>query len=286
MTRLLKPFTGYSGAQLIARDDNGVPIVRKVAKTPDGNERLSRQMRRQQLFHAVEGKPFRVPQVFGDGYVDDRYYFDMELVNASDSPSFLATADCAALQDFGSRIISALRFLKKRSAETADSTAALDGMAQRVYRTAKANVGLTAATAFRILERLNEIRTSGGEGFHHTTWFHGDFSLENVLVTTDGDLVLIDFLDSPLEHYWQDVAKLSVDLRMHWYARRHRRISEWAIDLIRGAVDTFAAEDAEFLRNRELLIAINLIRILPYSVSSADRDYLVRQIEFLVSTIA
>ena len=41
------------------------------------------------------------------------------------------------------------------------------------------------------------------------TLCHGDLTLENMMVGPDGTIWFVDLLDSPFEHYWQDVAKMT-----------------------------------------------------------------------------
>ena len=69
-----------------------------------------------------------------------------------------------------------------------------------------------------------------------TTFCHGDLTLENMVIDRDGRIWLIDLLDSPLEHHWQDVAKLHQDLTGGWYLRRVAPIARSALDFVSGAV--------------------------------------------------
>ena len=48
---------------------------------------------------------------------------------------------------------------------------------------------------------------------------HGDLTLENIIVTTNNELYLIDFLDSFYDSWMIDIAKLLQDLELKWSYR-------------------------------------------------------------------
>jgi thiamine kinase-like enzyme len=48
---------------------------------------------------------------------------------------------------------------------------------------------------------------------------HGDFTFSNMIVSENGDICLIDFLETFLETPLQDIAKLMQELKYYWSLR-------------------------------------------------------------------
>ncbi len=288
MAERFKPLTGYSGAQLlIAATPGRVPFVRKFAATPQHNARLRLQMERQAYFGSLDDRPFLVPAVLNEGMSGDRFYFDMEFVEAVHGAYFLAVDTVPMIRKFCANCRESIKYLSQGDSILAEPDARLDLLASKLERLIAGAAGLTPEAGDRILTALAELIRQGALRLRRTSLYHGDFTLENMLVNRDGEIVLLDFLDSPLPHYWQDISKLHIDLESHWYSRRHRRISEWVVNYLREEIIALAARlDPLYAEFHHLLVATNLLRVLPYARNDPDRDFLVFAIEHHASRIA
>jgi len=280
-----KPLVGYSGAQLVMTAGGGAPTVRKISASPRHNARLQLQMNRQRQFHALSSRPFLVPAVLGDGMVGELFYFDMEYVSGVGAPYFLASAPVAEIEQFGSNLLRTLEFFRCSPVASSPLEVSIDQLSEKVFSVARVESRLNPALMFRLLQALHAFRHDRSYTLRPTL-YHGDFTLENLLVANDQQLVLIDYLDSPLDHYWQDIAKIYADIGAHWYARRHPRISEWVARLVEDMLTSFVQErDPAYWRMHDLLVALNFVRILPYAKQEEDRNFLLRNIEFHVNRI-
>lgn len=272
-----KQMAGYSGARLFLMSDGARGyFVRKQASSPDLNERLRRQMEKQNLVHALSGRPFGIPKVLGCDTDEGHFYYDMEFIDGMDAPTALATTGLPEVRDVARQLQQALHFLSTQQPFDAAGGDSFNVLARRVLAVTRRDIGLPHAEAIKILEGLDDF--ARGESFTPTLC-HGDLSLENIIITRSGQLLLVDLLDSPLCHYWQDVAKMFLDLDGQWYARRYPRISEWTLTALRECILGYMSERApSYLRHHKVLVALNFVRILPYATSGADRALLLRNI--------
>jgi hypothetical protein len=285
MGTISKPLDGYSGARLVLTAGGVAPTVRTISASPSSNARLQLQMKRQREFHALPSRPFLVPAVLDQGMMGELFYFDMEYVSAVGAPYFLASAPIVEIELFGANLIRTLGFFKSTLLASSSLEASIDRLSEKVFSVARVESRLDPALLFHVLQTLNALRHDRSYTLRPTL-YHGDFTLENILVTNHQQLVLIDFLDSPLDHYWQDISKLYADIGAHWYARRHPRISEWVARFIEEALTKFIQElDPAYSQLHDLLVALNFLRILPYAKQDEDRDFLIRNIEFHVNRI-
>ena len=163
--------------------------------------------------------------------IDDRYYFDMEFVAGTDGASFLRQASVPAVREFTGLICDYLATAAAlESDEVVDPFAVLfQRIAEAQHRTDALSEDLLGRL-FTMLEPVREL------GLLHTTFCHGDMTLENMVITRDGGIWLVDLLDSPIEHYWQDVSKLHQDLSGGWYLRRVAPISRSVLGFVSRAV--------------------------------------------------
>ncbi len=270
-------FDGLSGAgvSLVRRD--GRLLVRKVAATPAGSDRLRKQARKQEAYRRL-GLPLATPEIVGEGTLEDRYYFDMEYVGGTDGHRFIGGCTCTQLKRFVEQIAGFLR-------DTAGAPGLLPSAHGNLFEAAVHRLldiqarcpAVPDALLGALFRELDKLRPFTGLA---TGFCHGDLTLENVLVDRGGRVWLVDLLDSPFEHPWQDYVKLSQDLDGGWYLRRGLRLSPAAIWYARrhldGVVDALAPD---YRKVAAVLSAVNFARILPYTRTPDEWGFVLARIE-------
>jgi aminoglycoside phosphotransferase (APT) family kinase protein len=270
---------GFSGAQvyLVTRDHRHW-FVRKAAQNPAASARLRAQAAKQRLFSERMGHALRTPLILGEGEHEGRWYFDMELVRGVDGASHLRRASYAEVVAFGDRLCAYL-------GEAAAAPPLAPAAAASLFESSYAKVvsvqgrtqGLSPDTLARLFLALDRAR---GASEAPQTFCHGDLTLENIIVADDGSLCVVDLLDSPYEHYWQDAAKLQQDLAGGWYRRAQPAIAPCVLEFLsRRLVERATALDAAYPRVHFLLVALVFVRILPYTRTEAERAFVVERID-------
>ena len=270
------PLTGYSGACIAIATHRGRTFVRKGAADPGLNGPLRAQ--RDRLVRLAEplADLVGVPAVLGDGEIDGHYFFDMELVQGRDAATHLGATSFEGVRDFASRIEGLIDRLAESRVASAGGPGPLPLLAKLEQvdgRTGGRHRAALAAAA----DVVRGLPASMWPG--ERSLMHGDLTLENVLVDRSGRLWVIDSIDGPFEHYWQDLAKLCQDLEGHWHRRRGHPISTGVTAWLRDRLLTRAARhDSRYHVVHHLLLAVTFARILPYTTGPDDEAFVAERV--------
>jgi aminoglycoside phosphotransferase len=286
--KMMRELPGLSGAHvlLLTMDDRRW-FVRKVARDGGGNDRLRRQMAKQLAFAELPADVVRTPKITASGEIASRFYFDMEFVRGTDGISYLRQASYADVVRFADQLCryfdaAARRDAYRRDAGDASMFDAMYAKLCDVQRRTGAIPHATLVELFLALDRLRAITRL------RPTLCHGDPTLENVVVDDAGSVWMVDLLDAPFEHYWQDVAKLHQDLEGGWFLRHQPPIARCVAEYVsRRLVDDVTARDAAYPRAHPVLLAWTFARILPYVRTPDERAFVIQRVEHFarISTV-
>ncbi len=272
--------TGFSGADVFrATRDGRHWFVRKAASSPVGNERLRRQVAKQTAFAAAAGLSLRTPRILGEGTIDERYYFDMEYVRGLDGVSYLRQASYPDVVRFGDRLCEYLLLAAEQPPLMPSASASLfESLYNKicdVQRTTQRIAPHDLSRLFLALDRLRNLPQM------NPTLCHGDLTLQNMLIDDDGTIWVVDLLDAPFEHYWQDVAKLQQDLSGGWYLLQQAPIAQCVLDYLRQRLIATAVRlMPSYAEVHSLLVACTFVRILPYAHTPEQIEFVTRRIGY------
>ena len=270
-------FVGHSGASVTLRAYEGRNVVRKTAGHSSGNERLRRQAEKQELFDA---SAFAVPKVLRSGFDGDLFFFEMSYINATSIAALCGNGRTASMNGLA-------LFVAHWIARMRDETTGTIGP-DRIR--AKLRSVIVACRRNPVLAHAMPVIELVGGVLGQMDWpllpegqCHGDLTLENILVDSDGRLWLIDFDAPDLASFWLDLAKLYQDLIGHWclrhVARQHHGPAHlnaiMAIRRLRDAIDGVVDEAMPGVRSLlPPLVALNLMRALPYCETISTAAYI------------
>ena len=193
-----------------------------------------------------------------------KYYFDMEYIPGISLIKRIEGANLEQLKEIACNLIEILNLIK--SSSNNQKKFSFQGLVtkklQGILVTEK-DVNSRKAIA----ETISLIK---GEQILNTTFCHGDLTLENIIYNEQEDsYYLIDFLDSFIDHYWQDLAKLFQDLEGQWYVFRNKEVNKTAMEIKTEIIKDilikrFLVED-DYMKNHALLLSTTFCRILPYA---------------------
>ncbi len=279
---------GYSGARvLLLREPGGWPFVRKIAGSAGQNERLKSQASKQQRVGRLLAGLASTPEILGEGEIEGRYFFDMSYVRGLDGISWLRTAGFEGVSRFARSLIAVMEaFAGTREEQRGpfDFRRAVFDKCSSVAGTLRDLDPEAASAVDRLVAALHDWRP----GLLEPCMCHGDFTLENLIVTPSGELILIDLLDSYLDHWLADVAKLGQDLQAGWYLRHHPPLAMSVVHYLRTEIERAVVKfdgDERNLAVVQVLIATNLARILPYAKTSAERRFVYHRMLHFTSNI-
>ncbi len=269
--------SGLSGAAVyMMTRDHRQWFIRKAAATPAGNPRLRRQAEKQARRQQAGLGEIRVPRILEEGEIDGRYYFDMEAIRGVDGTTYLRSVDYRGAAIFVDRLCDYLT-TAARSASIAPSTAndLFGSLYDRICEIQATTGQLRDEDAAAILLGLSRLRSIGLS----PTLCHGDLTLENLIIDSQGEIWAFDLLSTPFEHYWHDMAKLHQDLDGGWYLRKQPPIARCITEfLTRRLLETVDRLDSRYAAVHALLTACTFVRILPYAADDTTLAFVQQRV--------
>ncbi len=273
----VRDLSGHSGCRVMLCEAAGRPFIRKQSTSLAYNERLKRQLLKQKHFSM---ESVRTPEVLDAGYADGFFYFDMEYVRSRRLADFIDRMEIEDILDFVELLFHNLPLDRHKPGAQAGAL-----FARKIGAVAE-------ALPVRRKVVHDAVRTL--RAFDFSTVPHsyccGDLTLENILITDNRRIYLIDFLDSFYNSWMIDVAKLFQDLEFKWSYRAlpndiHRelklRIAKEV--LVKKLVDLEAGVSKLFMIYH--IILLNTLRILPYTHDAPTLRYLERTMREVMKRI-
>lgn len=275
---------GNSGCKLEIIQGNHT-IVRKISYDINYNRRLKFQMTLQSNFF---DKEIYTPSIFGSGYIDGNYYFDMEYINGNNLVYWLESAD---IDSINKKIIMILKQVS--SNEPLDSK-----NNNRDY------INLLISDKFNTLEKtivfenLQNIISSCKDAILNFDYSliplskcHGDLTLENIIISEDYKIYFIDFLDSFVESWLIDISKLLQDSLLFWSLRLNLdKISYNHVIRLNSVTDSifsymYLNYDQYYVDAIFRLLLLNVLRIIPYCKDSNTAQWITESTNELLKFI-
>ena len=262
----LIPLKGFSGCAVFLVDDGGDTYVRKFASSMDYNQRLYRQIDRQKNFCGMDGVQSARVRKTGE-LVSGIAFVDMDYVPGITAAETISTISLASVTHW----VDLLALFGGRKPDGFVSPdlfhAKIQDLKEELVSRQIAEPAVEDA-----LDRLARRSWTNIPG----SPCHGDLTLENIIVH-DGQLHLIDFLDSFADTWYLDIAKLLQDLIGGWsfrHAPMDRNLVLRLASLRHRLEQKLENQYPGCMAPIRDLYALNLLRILPYCSSSDERAFI------------
>lgn len=239
-SRIVRALKGNSGCSIHLMSGDGL-FVRKTSTSVGYNVRLEQQCAKQCCFHS---NILKTPKVFAQGYIDGYFYFDMEYVVGVKLSDYIYQNPISRVYP---KLDAVLDFIR------ANNT--IENQSTQVFIESKLT-HIQPHTSQVLEYKQFEVDSVP------VSYCHGDLTLENIIVASDGTLYVIDFLDSYINSRLVDYSKLMQDLYFLWSWRNQNNVPLTKVVLLRDYL-AHTIDDIEFAKAYQLM-RINLLRILPY----------------------
>ena len=257
-----KIFLGYSGCDIKLIQNKNKEFIRKISKDISYNDRLYLQFDKQKLF---KSESIKSVEVFNYGYIDSKFYFDMQYINSNTLSSYIEANDINLIKYHATRIAEYIKYNKQNSIQYCDS--------------------------IKIKQKINELEKTINnyniiDLLYQTNWenipvsyCHGDLSFDNILIYNN-EIYFIDFLDSFINSWTIDVAKILQETRYLW-SYRYKNINKILIVKLKYfeeiILDILNITDSEIITINKI-IYLNIVRILPYVKDEITKNYIYNNI--------
>ncbi len=269
---------GHSGCELLLMQDNSPLFVRKISSNAKYNNRLKKQYIKQHKY--IDSEYVLSPKVIKTGFLDDKFYFDMEFIKGRTLAEYSKYISLKEISKFITILFNSLDTQNTQLSKNANE------IFNNKIETLLPNLPnlLTIKNAISILQNFDW-------KYVYKSKCHGDLTLENIIVTANNKLYLIDYLDSFYNSWLIDIAKLLQDLELKWSFRKETINTTQSIRLL-VAKEALLKKILSLDNNYELITTIyhilllNILRIYPYTNDNSTLLYLEDVLNFLLQKIA
>lgn len=277
MIVLRKTLTGHSGCSVLLMQDGEKIFVRKSSGEKKYNFRLKKQCKKQQIFGADEN--VFSPRIYNCEYEKEHFFFDMEFVHGKTLAEYSSSILITEIADFVKLLFNSLYL----------DSSTLNPKANDIF-CAKINELEEKLDSVSILKPVFARLKNHDWSRIYKSPCHGDLTLENIIITKDKKLCLIDFLDSFYNSWMIDVAKLLQDLELKWSFRnsapsqnRDLRLFVAKEALINEILKT--GNGREKLNDIYHVLLLNIVRIYPYATDENTVLFLNSAVEIIMYRI-
>lgn len=280
--QVVKRFNGHSGCEVDLCKIGNDYFVKKTAPTASYAQRLVRQAEKQARLSTL----IPVPKILRTSFESPSVSYDMEFVHGLDFKQTCLSRPIVWIVDLVGKIFRHLEALKATRVDKDLSPffrQKIESLEDVLIRNDSPNV--------RALVPRLEILHSYDYSLVPASESHGDMTLENIIFTQDGEVVFIDVLDSDLETFWMDLAKLIYDIEISWSLRSSLWQSNHSHEeRLLSMISRYLADELQLAANSHFpeiiphlpaLKAIQAMRVIPYSHNEQTVDRLVNYIQRL-----
>lgn len=267
MEKIVKNLGGHSGCKIFLMQNDNNYFVRKVSSGIDYNDRLNKQAEKQKDF---KNQGVRAPEVFDVGMKEDGLaYFDMEYIQGITLAKGISTQNISQLNDIVDRIIG-LFDIKEGSKLSYSNNAIFQNKIEGL------EVALEHVERKNIKETISFLKKVDWSAVEYGSC-HGDLTFENIIIC-NGQLYLIDFLDSFYDSWMLDASTLLQDSFMMWsYKDRPSKDTNLLIKLMvfKDLLEKkLYAMSPDYIKQIRGLLLLKLLRIYPYAKGENVKDFL------------
>ena len=242
-------------------------VIIKSAGSPKYNSRLRKQAEKQFHFSRHYVLPhFSTPRIL-NAIDDEIFSFEMEYINGLSFSEFLGFASRKDLMNLADAFVQYFQLSKYNS----------DFYPEEDSRRLILNKlhSLKEKSEYKFFIDFLTSKVHASSDSVPCNFCHGDFTLSNMIF--HDKVYLIDFLDSYIDSYWIDLAKVRQDLYYRWaliYNEGNNLRLNSAFDYLNNVISYEFSSTLESLMFK-VVDVINILRIEPYVPS--EKKWVIRR---------
>jgi predicted Ser/Thr protein kinase len=278
---------GHSGCKIhLMNSDGNKPFVRKISKSIEYNERLKHQSEKQRKHQSLCS---RQPEIYSEGFMDGLYYFDMEYIRGVSIASLLESCTVDQIKTISSFLIGIIK--------ESMNTSTVEGNAKIAVELKLKAIALSLGhvkNRKNINKAIDILSNHDWLAIPHSVC-HGDLTFENILISNDKKIYLIDFLKTFYDTWIRDVSKIMSDLLVGWSFRHHflqkdavTMNAKLRVLLLRKQ---FIHDMGELITEKNVwedvyaYLLLDLLRIIPYVTDANVFHFLDKSLESITQNI-
>jgi hypothetical protein len=271
---------GRSGCLLEVITNETAYIVRKTSNSIEYNNRLKKQIQKQNNFKSLD--PVITPTVLGSGINDNGLmYFEMPYIMGDKYSDYLVKADLNGINYFINTLLKWIDYnLSTSSTQPLDAdliSVKLDELSNKLKTTYDGNSFIKNEFTYLSSNKLLGSISIG--------CCHGDLTLSNLIISNN-KVYLIDFLDSFIESPLMDIIKIRQDTKHKWSLMLEEKMPNYQknkLNQILNYIDNIITDHYKnFIVSNEVYTffeKLNLLRILPYLTKKNEVEFIINSLK-------
>lgn len=221
---------GFSGNIVEAYRFEDHTIIRKTAKIKNQNELLNSEFIKLKELDKISKKCdlFKIPKIISDGYNNEKFYYELEFVPAENLDSSLQKLDSKKISEI-SKIV--CEIIKKISSHYSPQTKSKNSEYEFIlnkfketiisFESKKFSLNLTKNLTKQYIDNIKNLDIRSKHLVNTELFCHGDMALDNILITRDDIIYLIDPLKNSFESTALDYSKILQSSMTQWNLIKH-----------------------------------------------------------------
>lgn len=270
--KIIKELSGNSGCKVYLFENDNIYFIRKISSSIEYNERLIAQIEKQK--NALSSG-IKSPLIIECGYKNKLFFADMEYVNGQSLASYFEQIPVTSIHNFIDSIIPSMD-----GNYTNNET-------NNIIKTKLNEIKNKILVSDENIENAFEIVNSIDWSNLPISYCHGDLTLENI-IHKDGGFYCIDFLDSFVDSWIVDAAKLLQDFLCCWSYRNSTLSANLIVRLTVAKdylIQMVEAINKDYVIYLYGMLIIHLLRILQYQSTDHIRLLVLNNISIVKSLL-
>ena len=265
---------GHSGCDLTIFVEGGKSFVKKMSASPDYDQRLLAQSKKQELFYKKlrDKLELVVPSILETG----PNFFSMDFFHGKDPVTFFMTSSDVDVDAFFTRVTDFISYeIDQCQVQPFNKEIFLQkfyDVRERV-KSSSINFNLIEARFQQLPVQDLPVGTC-----------HGDLTFSNMIIGRNNRICLIDFLDTFYESPIQDMVKIRQDTLYNWTPMVYNKIYDPVrysiiMEYLDNKFDSFFKKHDFYVVYYDSFQVINYLRILPYVRTDEIRSSVTTSLE-------
>lgn len=268
---------GHSGCILSLNEQNGRYYIEKKSERYEYNERLRKQCIKQSqyksdIFHSID--------VLSWGYDQNGFFFfDMEYIPGITLAEYIRDISLCEIEDLANKLFGNI-----------SNFGPYDGEAKSIFAKKISSVSESIKKIGVDVKWIEDFLLQYEWPYMVRSSCHGDFTLENMIVY-QGEIYLLDFLDSFYDSWIIDFAKVLQDIDIFWHYRKETYINNNLYLRLLILKESLIEKILLLPNGKELIESIyytfllNVLRIFPYTTDRYTLDFLQQKARYIYKKI-
>lgn len=273
---------GFSGNRIEVLRTNNQTFVRKTVKNENEQKKMKNEILKLRKLSDISEKSnlFKIPKILKSGTdKENLFFYDLEFVPAESLDSSLHKFSSAKLKKFASELTTIINEISSHK-NLIDNKISEESFFKIKFNETLINLEkkehtleLSKELISEYKQKIEQLKIEPKHLTNQTNFCHGDMALDNILITRNDEIYLIDPLMNDFENKMWDYVKILQSSMTHWNLIKYNNFEILKNKIKIKPHEHMSLFHTHFIRNLEkfdagtiiLYLAMTLARVSKYA---------------------